>query len=447
MKKIILLLLTFLAFTSNIYASTKKVDPWKYEPQRKAGTDLLDIIAERTVEKSILDQVVDNTNLQDVITETEKRRATVQVSTPTAKKAMGNTMMKRIFQNTAKGGVWGALGVTALQSLLDGIGWVMDPQAQSIWRNKKQDPDSTGVSCTYSVEQDGKKYRVYYSDGNSSIKHPCPMDAANALMKYYAETQTYFYPDRYKFIRWVVVPDGKVSPRFEAQYVFKSDGRVVTVNHTISPILVEEYVPPSAREYLTDEALADYMLGKHADFQNPEYATKLPLPDTWTSVAEAFKPANDYEYDNNPAVQIAKHAIDNGTVIRDETDTNTDVTTKPDGAGFNLPSFCTWAKYVCDFVDWYKEAPEKENEQPDQNIDDKGIFSRKFDTVFSLSKDCPPDIPFNLDAYYFQGSYTISLRWLCIIFTALGYPLQFIAHCTGIWILYEAVIRKEIRVN
>ncbi|QNY29083.1 hypothetical protein IC763_10000 [Acinetobacter seifertii] len=102
---IIFLLLSTVSF--NLFAATQKVDPWRYEPQRRAGTNILDLVAERTVEKSILDQVIDNTTLQDVITETEKRKASVQATSATAKKAMGNTMMKRIFQNTAKGGLWG----------------------------------------------------------------------------------------------------------------------------------------------------------------------------------------------------------------------------------------------------------------------------------------------------------------------------------------------------
>lgn len=411
---IIFLLLSTVSF--NLFAATKKVDPWRYEPQRKAGTDILDIIAERTVEKSLLDQVVDNTTLHDVITETEKRQASVQVTSATAKKAMGNTMMKRIFQNTAKGGLWGALGVSALQSLLEGIDWVMDPQAQSIWRNKKQDPNSTGVSCTYSVEQNGKLYRVYYNDGYTATKHPCPMDAAVAVMRYYSETQSYFIPDNYKFLQWTVVADGKTSPRFTAQYIFKEDGRAATIYHSLSVTLVEEYVPPTAREYLTDEQLADYMLGKHADFQKPEYSTKLPAPNTWTSVAEAFKPANDYEYDNNPAVQLAKHAIDNGTAIRDESDTKTDVTTKPDGSGFNLPEFCSWAKYVCDFVDWVKkdDLPEKD----DSDLDVTEDFKEQPVNI-SWSAQCPQPVYESVTLHGITGqvkvadySYICSLDWL-----------------------------------
>lgn len=105
-----------------------------------------------------------------------------------------------------------------------------------------------------------------------------------------------------------------------------------------------------------------------------------------------------------------------------------------------------WDK-VTDWFDWTKEAPEDKPDTDQPDIDDQGIFSRTFDTVFSLSKECPPDIPFNLDTQYLKVSDKISLRWLCIIFTSLGYPLLFASHCIGIWILYEAVIRKEIKVN
>lgn len=103
-----------------------------------------------------------------------------------------------------------------------------------------------------------------------------------------------------------------------------------------------------------------------------------------------------------------------------------------------------WQK-VTDWFDWTKEEPEKEQEPDTQEIDDQGIFSRTFDTVFSLSKQCPPDVPYTLETQYLKGNFTISLNWLCVIFTFLGYPLQLIAHLTGLWILYETVVRKEIK--
>ena len=143
------------------------------------------------------------------------------------------------------------------------------------------------------------------------------------------------------------------------------------------------------------------------------------------------------------------------------------------GEEFTLPAFCEWAVTMCDWyvkykedskktdehrekektfwekitdwIEWTKEEPEKEEEPDRPEIDDQGIFSRTFDTVFSLSKQCPPDLPYSIDAYYFKGSYTINLNWLCMIFTFLGYPLQLLSHCIGLWIMYEAVIRKEIK--
>ncbi|TNL41159.1 methyl-accepting chemotaxis protein [Acinetobacter bereziniae] len=103
------------------------------------------------------------------------------------------------------------------------------------------------------------------------------------------------------------------------------------------------------------------------------------------------------------------------------------------------------SKTLSEIKDFITEKPELENGTDPQAPDDQGIFDRKFNTVFSLSKSCPPDIPFNYDTEYLKGNFTISLNWLCLIFTFLAYPLQFLSHCIGLWILYEAAIRKEIK--
>ncbi len=100
---------------------------------------------------------------------------------------------------------------------------------------------------------------------------------------------------------------------------------------------------------------------------------------------------------------------------------------------------------VKDWFDWTKEPLEEEPDTEEPEINDQGIFDRTFDYVFSLSDQCPADIPFELNTKYLSGSFTISLRWLCIIFTVLGYPLVLVSHCIGMWILYETVVRKEIK--
>lgn len=76
---------------------------------------------------------------------------------------------------------------------------------------------------------------------------------------------------------------------------------------------------------------------------------------------------------------------------------------------------------------------------------DQGIFDKKFNAVFSFSKSCPPDIPFNYDTQFLKGNFSISLNWLCIFFTFIAYPLQLLSHFIGLWILYETVNRKEIK--
>ena len=100
---------------------------------------------------------------------------------------------------------------------------------------------------------------------------------------------------------------------------------------------------------------------------------------------------------------------------------------------------------VKDWFDWTKEEPEPEPDEQQPEPDDQGIFTRTFDTAFSLSKECPPDIPIIFESTYLTGSFTFSMNWLCIIFSFMAYPLVFLSHCIGIWILYEAATRKEIK--
>ncbi|QNY29082.1 hypothetical protein IC763_09995 [Acinetobacter seifertii] len=296
----------------------------------------------------------------------------------------------------------GALGVTALQSLLEGIDWVMDPKSQSIWRYKSSD----GMSCTGSEEY------VFRWQENKYSK--CPIDAVNATLN------AINGPGKpvYEFVSWDV-PDliaaakSGLQIKFTVKSTFNGSTHLYP-NQTLQAMKNPDYVPE--KETLTDEKLADYMLGQHPDFNTDKYKPKLPAPNTWTSVTEAFKPANDYEYENNPAVQIAKHAIDNGTTIRDESDTKTDVTTKPDGSGFNLPEFCTWAKYVCDFVDWVKkdDLPEKD----DSDLDVTEDFKEQPVNI-SWAAQCPQPVYESVTLHGVTGqvkvadySYICSLDWL-----------------------------------
>jgi hypothetical protein len=100
---------------------------------------------------------------------------------------------------------------------------------------------------------------------------------------------------------------------------------------------------------------------------------------------------------------------------------------------------------VKDWFDWTKEEPEPEPDEQQPEPDDQGIFTRTFDTAFSLSKECPPDIPYSFETQYFSGSFNLNMGWLCLIFTTLSYPLVFASHCIGMWILYETAIRKQIK--
>ncbi|WP_151794397.1 virulence factor TspB C-terminal domain-related protein [Acinetobacter nosocomialis] len=396
---IIFLLLSTVSF--NLFAATKKVDPWKYEPKRREGTDILDIIAERTVEKSVLDQVIDNTTLHDVIAETEKRSAAVNASSPAAKKAMGSSMRSRIFKSINKGGVWGIAGSLAVESLLEGVGWIIDEGSQVIYRYEDQQTGG-GISCSANIMINGKYYKTKWQatvDGGDPV--PCPLDAAKEALK----NMTDKYHFNYEFLRWGVEvnvgKEGWTKEFFYSAPYGEGHGAVQAQKD-------ESAYLPQDKVTLSDEQLADYMLGQAKD---------SPQKGVHTGVNEIFKPENDYEYEYSPAVQIAKHAIDNGTVIRDETDTNTNVNPKPDGtSGFQLPSFCSWAKYVCDFVDWVKKDDLPDKDDSDLNVTQD--FEEKAVNI-SWSAQCPQPVYESVTLHGVTGqvkvadySYICSLDWL-----------------------------------
>lgn len=127
-------------------------------------------------------------------------------------------------------------------------------------------------------------------------------------------------------------------------------------------------------------------------------------------------------------------------------DGTTSTTTTQGTQQSDWPPLCDYAAKFCEWMDWTKESPDTPPDDQQQDINDQGIFSRTFNTTFTLPASCPPDVPFVLNNKYLQVNDVISLKWLCIIFTFLGYPLVFVSHCVGVWILYETVIRKSVKV-
>lgn len=371
---------------------------------------------------------------------------------------VASTTMKRL----AKGGVAGMLGGAAVQALVDGVGWIIDNN-----QIKKLD-DSNDETFEYiwqfdssrqapTAQQTCKLVLTGTGDGNDGTAVFQRVEYENSttakcVFKQYS---------RESFMRVYYVQNPSYKPDTKPKYLLVSAQELADKlnekNDSNTDTIVKGGYTPVDSSGKPAPDLSDVLNGLNDAISD--------IVNDFKTVINSNDPVSTGKTDSTPSITYNNTVINNNNTTVNNTDGSTTTTTGT--SDFQLPAWCDWAFDMCQWhredqqhqqeettfwedvkawFDWTKEEPEQDqedNEQPD--VDDQGIFSRTFDTVFSLSKQCPSDLQFNLDTEYLKGNYTISLNWLCIFFSFMGYPLVLSSHCTGIWILYETVIRKEIK--
>lgn len=363
---------------------------------------------------------------------------------------------KGAIKNLAKGGAYTFVGSAALGALIKGIGWVMD-EGGKITRQNQIDPLDPYYQYYYSIAASTTSEVNQYSLPTSTTPTFTDSQCQQAQHSLYPHFD--YWSSTFKFDKTLHEHGACYSSTLSF---------TMRVNKIKNPNYLESSPDPSTSPSVSDsqfqQAIQDQLTNApNSDLSNQLATDAYTLQDSSGKATDSLAKADTTTGINDAAktlVDAAKSAIANdanpqnakltsGSSGKAETETETkneDGTTgepSKSSTNFELPAFCDWASAVCEWFDWTKETPDDVSETDQPDIDDQGIFTRKFDTVFSLSKDCPADIPFNLDTQYLKVSNTISLKWLCIIFTALGYPLVFASNCIGIWILYEAVIRRQ----
>ena len=436
---------------------------------------------------------------QTQVRELIKRSIAVDTPTPTK---VGSSMLKRIYSPQA------IVGTAAVTGLLAAIGWVMEDGAyvKRIPPEPDKDPCSVAsiencpgqyvyastISTTVyyftSADAAGNHQCLNYSPGSGytfAYTNPEPSGSGNFRVYCYKPSGSTFSLTISKVFNPNPIPEPSdkdiVVPLTAALLGAAMLGRGYSdpdpkfdngrVNTDVYTGVAETYEhdPSGVGDEVADDM--DDKLDKAP--QTPDN-TPSPIPDP--------------NYDNVPLDPDSDKADRSWTEKGDEASGTTTPTKDPvtgeDTGGQSIslqfPLFCSWASKMCqwyddwkesdqvykdhmtktedhqgqeksfwqtvkDWFDWTKEEPEPEPDEQQPEPDDQGIFTRTFDTSFSLSKECPPDIPINFESTYLTGSYTFSMNWLCIIFSFMAYPLVFLSHCIGIWILYEAATRKEIK--
>ena len=494
MKRTFIAFLTFVFYFSSfthVYAATPKwvLDYIKVEKQ---------VADKKRLQASLIKQINEAGSLTT--------KTAVVETVPTASK-VGTSMLKRVNAYAKAPGV-AYLGVYAVTQLIEGIGWVMEEGTYV--KKIPIETDTQPTYCEYAYNHSGGGTPSQEASWGCTIKEAGDNYCVERLKFTTVAncTATVETIDSYRIKSdckvyngvcygkdTVIKPTYKKNPYFDPNSQKPTEKKVPLTPSLLGAAMIGTGYKDPDPNFNNDSVNTGNWTGvpeaytpDPSDVGNDLYRDLETKADKAPRTSDGKPaPGGDSRYFGDPSTNdtVNDRTWDSRGTTGDSTgttQTNPDTGEQTTNTEFNLPPFCSWAFTVCewyekwqktdvkvnehidrtkehqeeektfwqsvkDWFDWTKESPDDQPDIDQPDIDDQGIFSRTFDTVFSLSKECPPDIPFNLDTEYLKGSYQISLRWLCIIFTSLGYPLLFASNCLGIWILYEAVIRKEIKVN
>lgn len=292
----------------------------------------------------------------------------IDPKTTVNKQKMGTVGFGRLLKTTG----WGLLGSAALEALLEAVDWVIDPESQSIWRNKSDAGGSVGCSGGFLWQ-----YRVEYVS--------CPIDAINLQLRKWEKE---FPGQTYEFVRFDI-PDIYTAARNKEKVTFTfrqtfTDGK--SVEKPLQQILYkpDPNAQPVAKEYLTPEALADYANHTHPDYADPQLAPKLQPKYSPNIASDLWKPSNNWEKDNSPTVQEVNNQLDK---TNPEPIKPPEITPNPETGGSVLPSFCSWAVPVCEAINWFKETPDLQDKP--LNIEEKQVIDYEHINYVQFGASCP----------------------------------------------------------
>lgn len=347
------------------------------------------------------------------------------------KTSVNRTNMGRVgFGRLLRISGWGLLGYEALSGLLKAVDWVLDPEAQSIWRYKID--ESGGLSsCIYYDYPDSpsRKVQLFYDyNFQSQTISRCPLTAAQSFAREWSKLHGY----QVEFTRWVdntqlekfATMGTKIYPvlYFVVTYTY-SDGsheeKTFALNIKPDP---NQNIPERPKEYLTPDELADYANHTHPDYSNPDLAPKLEPKYSPEIASDLWKPSNPWEETNSPTVQEVTRQLEQSQPVPK---TDPEITPNPETGSWKLPPFCEIAAPVCEFIKWVKEPPEslESIDVPEKEIDKQEI---KKDLVTLNVRSCPADIRFDVQNLPFgiQVNKGVQMQPICDTIEPLKYVFQ-----------------------
>ncbi|BFM35337.1 virulence factor TspB C-terminal domain-related protein [Acinetobacter towneri] len=393
---------------------------------------------------------------------TKKTITAVVETVPTASK-VGSAMIKRIHSPA------GVVGVAAVTSLLNGIGWVME--------------EGTYVKKIPAEPGEAPKHKIWMWAGCGSVSQCKPLGYANKTPKNICDVYGSKHPSN------LVTSKVNLTTPTTAECIYQSSSIKQGLNLVDDPTQIEE---PSIRTVpITSDLLGAAMMGEGYQDPDPNFDNDTVNTGDWTGVEDAYRedpsglgnelndsledkaerakptpdnkpaPIGSPDYDKEPANDDDNDRKwdEDGNEGKTENTEKTDPETgeKTTEGSFTLPKFCDWAFTVCEWYedwqdsdkklhdhldetashqsdeksfwssvrswfDWTKQDPEQTPVDPYeiQNEDDSQLLNQMQSVSFNSASYCPADveIPVNFSGLG-STSLTLSYAPLCQIATQI----------------------------
>lgn len=333
---------------------------------------------------------------------------------PTSKTDIAKAFLARhqvAIKNVAKGGAYTFVGSAALGVLIKGIGWVMD-QGGNV--TKKSDNIYSGDACII---------------GSITCEQYC-QNSAKTSGRTFSHLELVY--DSYWGNRLYCVTNTGQKWAYLTSYKLNSSS-VPSVSVSTNEL---------------SQAIQDQLTNApNSDLSNQLATDAYTLQDSSGKATDSLAKADTTSGINDPAktlVDAAKSAIANdanpqnakltsGSSGKAETETETkneDGTTgepSKSSTNFQLPAFCDWASYVCEFIDWVKEDPE----QPESiELPTTELTERSFvENLFKVTASCPPDNTLTLPLPHGPVfTYTFTYTRFCSYLDVISYIFVAVAY-------------------
>ncbi|MFR9678273.1 hypothetical protein [Acinetobacter sp. SEK570] len=429
------------------------------------------------------DKTVTRVGLDDIIEATARQQVTRNGSSVTLEAVVRETVNRRavgkvLLSRLLAGGVL----VGATQSLLDGIGWVMEDGVYIKRIPPAQNPN-TPPNSEYFWQTTVDTNTIKYFESASAAFEA----RSQALCKSYSTCVSSSYK----------INDSSIlAPTFEGLVGSKATINLKFANNSTNSYPMSQtqrtknpnYDPDKPKPepqkiVLTDQLMGDIAVG---DYTDPVDSSKDKKDRKWTGVEDAYKhhPGGtgnelsdglDDKMDNAPETpkkpttgpvtdgEGQKYPTDKDKGTEGNTEQEKDPETgEPTGQGkFNLPAWCLWAKDNCDwhqedkkhqteektvwedekkhrgdektfwqsvkdFFKWFTEPPEPENQDNEVDIDDTEV--QKPELNISIGDNQCPSYRMDFDMGFMVVPIDLSPVYLCQIaegirafFIALGF--------------------------